>query len=307
MGDRKADRRGRATLPEAVDLRSLLASADRAEVPVLVVLTGPQVGQRILLESSALVGHDPEADLMLVGDGVEWHHASFSPKDGGWIVRDLTGHRRTEVNGMRVSEILLSDDDQIIIGGTVLRFELHDPVEQAYDEAIQERLTKDDLTGLLSRRTFDVTLESALAAADRHDRALALLVVDIDGVKHINDRLGHLVGAHVIREVGRRIGDLLGEDGCACRLGGDEFGVIVPGVGLAAGEAMGERIRAAVAAARIAHEGERLAVTVSVGVAAFPEHATAPLDLLRRADDAMYVVKRAGGDAVGRYVAPTPA
>ncbi len=284
-----------------MDLRSLLAGAERPEVPVLVVLTGPQVGQRILLEGPAILGGDPEADLMLVGDGVEWQHAAVFPREGGWVLRDLGAARGTEVNGMRVTEVVLCADDQISIGRTVLRFELQGPVEQAFHEAIQERITKDDLTGLLARRLFDLELASAIAAAVRHGRALALLVVDIDGVKEVNDRHGHLVGARVIAEVGRLLGALVGEDGCACRLGGDEFGVIVPGDGLAAGERMGARIREAVGAATIAHEGERLPITVSVGVAAFPAHGVEPLELLRRADDAMYAVKQAGGDAVRAY------
>ena len=300
MGD-SSERRGRATLPDAVDLSSLLGT-EKGEKPVLMVLTGPQVGQRILLEYSALIGQDPEADLMLVDDRVEWHHATVTPKDGGWVVCDLTGELRTEVNGMRVSEFMLSDDDQIILGGTVLRFELHGPVEQAFDEAIVERLTKDDLTGLLARRTFDIELASTISAAARNERELALLVVDIDGVKAVNDRHGHMVGARVIATVGRAIGANLGEGGSACRLGGDEFGVLVSGVGIEAGLALGERIRAAVTELSLEHDGAPLPVTVSVGVAAFTEHGTEPLQLVRRADDAMYVVKRDGGDAVRAYV-----
>lgn len=300
MTDRKSDRRGRATLPEAVDVRSLIASADRPPAPVLVVLTGPQVGQRILLETRALIGRDPEADLMLVGDGVDWHHASVFPRDGEWVILDVAGDRRTSVNGMPVLEMMLSPDDQISIGRTVLRFELQGPVEQAFHEAIEERLTKDDLTGLLARRAFDLKLASALTAAERHGRPLALLVVDIDGVKDVNDRLGHLVGARVITEVGRRIGELVGPEGCACRLGGDEFGILLQGGDLAEASQMGAAICAGVRALVIPHDGENLAVTVSVGVAAFPDHAREPLALLRCADEAMYEAKRAGGDSVAR-------
>ena len=277
--------------------------AQRAEAPVLVVLTGPQVGQRIVLESAALIGQDPEADLMLVGDGVEWHHATVSPRDGGWVIRDLGTERRVAVNGMPVAEILLSPDDQISIGRTVLRFELQDAVEQAFHEAIEERLSKDDLTGLLARRRFDLELASAITAAARHGTELALLVVDIDGVKDVNDRHGHLVGARVITEVGRRIGALVGAAGCACRLGGDEFGVLVPSAGGEAAERLGTEVRDAIRDATISHDGARLPVTVSVGVAVFPSDAGDSLALLRCADEAMYVVKRAGGDAVGRHVA----
>lgn len=300
--DRHKDRRGRATLPESIDPKALIAAAEK-EQPVIVVLTGPQVGQRILLELPALIGRDPEADLMIVDDGVEWHHATVLPKGGRWVVRDLTGAERTEVNGRRVQEAVLEDDDQILVGGTVLRFELHDPVEQAFDEAIVERLTKDHLTGLLARRAFDFELASAVAAAQRHTTSCALIVADIDGVKGVNDRFGHEAGAGLIADVGQRIGELVGEDAIACRLGGDEFGVLVPRGDLAEARALGERIRASIDRASFSHDGVALDVTVSVGVAVYPDHADEALDLLRRADEAMYVAKRAGGNGVHPYAA----
>mgnify|MGYP006292677815 FL=1 len=71
---------GRPTLPEAMDARELFADAREAK-PVLMVLTGPQVGQRIVLEDAAVVGRDPEADLMLFDESVDWHHARLEPGD----------------------------------------------------------------------------------------------------------------------------------------------------------------------------------------------------------------------------------
>lgn len=298
------DRRGRATVPEGFDTSVLGFSArSKSDKPVLVVLTGPQVGQRILLETAAMIGSDPEADLMIVGDAVDWHHAAVRPKDGAWVVVDLTGERRTEVNGMKVTELALSDDDQIILGGTVIRFEVHDAVEQAFDAAIVERLTKDDLTGLLARRAFDIELASEIAAAARHREHLAVLVVDIDGVKKINDRHGHMVGQRIIRDVGKRVGEIVGDRGVACRLGGDEFGIALRAVDAASGAEVAETIRADIAGREFSHEGEALAVSVSAGVAVFPGHGGTNLELLRRADDAMYAAKRDGGDAV-RIFAP---
>jgi len=301
--DRHKDRRGRATLPESIDPKALIAAAEK-EQPVLVVLTGPQVGQRILLELPALIGQDPEADLMIVDDGAEWHHASVFPKGSRWVIRDLTEEDRIEVNGKPVREAVLDDDDQILVGRTVLRFEVHDPVEQAFDEAIVERLNKDHLTGLLARRVFDFELASAVVAAQRHERCCALIVVDIDGVKTVNDRYGHEAGAGLIADVGKLIGELVGEEAIACRLGGDEFGVLMPRGGLDIARALGEGIRASVERASFAHDGAPLDVTVSVGVAVFPSHADEALDLLRRADEAMYVAKRAGGNGVHAYAAP---
>ncbi len=290
--------RGRPTLPEAFDSSLLFPTQKGGERPVLVVLTGPQVGQRIRLEQPALIGRDPEADLMLTDDAIDWHHCRVEPRDEGWAVVDLTGERRTEVNGMRVTELLLTPDDQIILGGAVVRFEVHDPIEQAYDEVVLERLNKDDLTGLLARRKFDLELTSAILAAGRHAEPLAVIVLDIDGVKPINDRHGHLVGARVIAEVGGIVGRVVGERGLACRLGGDEFGVVLPSHDLDAGVRVADQVRREVASARFEHDREPLHVRISGGVAVFPEHGESPLELLRVADEVLYRAKRSGGDRV---------
>ncbi len=293
--------RGRPTVPEGFDIRQIFAKAkDGGERPVLVVLTGAQVGQRILLEQPALIGRDPESDLMLTDDGVEWHHCRVVPRGEGWTVIDLTGERRTEVNGMRVSELLLSPDDQIILGGTVVRYEVHDPVEQAYDQAVLERLNKDDLTGLLARRKFDVELESAVVAAGRRGEALALVVLDVDGVKPINDRYGHLVGARVIAEVGAVVGRVAGELGPCCRLGGDEFGIVLSGCDAERGFEVADAVRRAVAERDFQHEGEPLHVRISGGVAVLGRGGSTPIELLRAADEALYRAKRAGGDRIER-------
>lgn len=291
--------RGRPTLPEPIDAAALFGRSG-APKPVLVVLTGPQVGQRIRVEEPATIGRDPMCDLMLTDDSVEWHHARVEPSAEGWQVVDLTGARRTEVNGMRVAKLLLSPDDQIILGHTVVRFEVHDQIEQAYDEAVLERLYKDELTGLLARRKYDIELRSALGAAAREGEALAVLVIDVDRLKRVNDLHGHLVGARVIADVGGIVGDVVreraGARGLACRMGGDEFGVALAGADAERAAHLAEVVRERVAAARLEHDGVRLDVRVSTGISLFPRHGRTALELLRHADEALYAAKREGGD-----------
>ncbi len=294
----KSSDRGRPTIPEAIDAASLLRAGGQLGQtrPVVVVLTGPQVGQRILLEQAALIGRDPEADLMLTDEEVAWHHARIEPRDGGWGVVAIEG--RTEMEGVRVEAQALAPDDQIVVGGTVLRFEVHDPVEQAYDQAVLERLNTDELTGLYARRKFDVELVSAIAGALRKAQPLSVIVLDLDGLKAVNDRHGHLVGAAVIAHTGRLLARVLAGRGFACRLGGDEFGVALPGSGLEAGLAVADAIRARVAAEPFVYETHPLGVRLSGGVAAFPMHGGTPVELLRAADEALYRAKSAGGDRI---------
>ena len=263
---------------------------------MLVVLTGAQLGERRLLRDEAIeIGRDPDADLVLRDPEVAWRHARIAPALDGWMVHDLENVARgVEVNGIKVSRVLLTRDDRIQLGGTVLRFEMHDPVEQAFDAAIEERLSKDELTGLLSRRKFELELGARLDAARVGGETVGLAVLDLDRLKAINDRHGHLVGARVIAESGRAIARVLPGSAFACRLGGDEFAVALPSATIGTLEALASAIRAAVAAMSVHHDGERLEVGISAGIAVGPAQGQEPFTLLRAADDALLRAKRDG-------------
>ncbi|MFK7986846.1 MAG: diguanylate cyclase [Sandaracinaceae bacterium] len=285
---------GRPTLPEAMDAVSLFGDADAA--PVLVVLTGPQLGQRIVLEDASLMGRDPTCALMLTDPAVKWHHARVEPSGHGWLLTDLTGGEgRTEVNGTPIRAHALAPDDQVLVGHTVVRYDLHDPVERAYDEAVLERLYKDELTGLPSRRKFDLDLQSTLALAKQGPAPLAVMILDLDHLKKVNDTYGHAAGEHTIATVGRRLGEAMGDRGFVGRLGGDEFAAFV----MAPPEyamSVAEDLRKAVSDTPIPYEDASLHVAASIGVAFFPDHGDTELKLLRGADQALYAAKGRGGN-----------
>jgi len=146
----------------------------------------------------------------------------------------------------------------------------------------------DDLTGLPNRRWFDRRLREAITAAGREGRELAVLVIDLDHFKWLNDTLGHHAGDRVLAELGPRLRTALREGDGLARLGGDEFAAVLQDAGSAAGAAA--RI-AAVLEARVSVEGIDLQVAASIGVALYPEHGTDAVTLLRRADVAMYEAK----------------
>jgi diguanylate cyclase (GGDEF)-like protein len=155
----------------------------------------------------------------------------------------------------------------------------------------------DDLTGLGNSRQLNQVLPQLIATG----RPLALLVLDFDNFKQVVDRYGHLVGGQTLAFMGRVIARQLRPGDSAARFGGDEFAVILPASGVEAGVAVAETIRAAVAeAARLdGTDVDISGVTVSIGVATFPDHAQDAIDLLRAADQAMYDVKRKWKNAVG--------
>ncbi len=167
-----------------------------------------------------------------------------------------------------------------------------------FEELAGEART-DALTGLRHHGAFMSDLGPAVAEARRDGRALGLLMIDLDGFKQINDRLGHLAGDALLSGLASRMrGVLRGREGLY-RYGGDEFAAILPGADRAATALVAERLREAVSKQPFAWgRGERLAVTCSLGAASLPEDAVEPITLIAAADCALLEAKAQGKNKV---------
>lgn len=266
--------------------------------PALVVATGEAAGTRVVVDHSVLIGRDPTADLMLADALVSWHHARVEDRGDSWTLLDLDSTNGVTVNGQRAREWRLSPNDRIVIGSSAILFELQDGLSQALNENVQNLLNIDDLSGLLVRRKFDTELERSIEFARQQVQPLALLVMDLDGVKKINDTHGHLFGAYVIGEAGHLIGRVIAGSGIACRFGGDEYLAALPGLDSAEAAAVAERILESIHRHTFIKDGVKLAPGISIGVAAFPRHAAGAESLFQAADKALYRAKHAGKNRV---------
>jgi diguanylate cyclase (GGDEF)-like protein len=168
-------------------------------------------------------------------------------------------------------------------------------------ERARHLATHDQLTGLANRSLFHDRLAQAVAAARRGRQKLAVLFVDLDGFKSINDTLGHAVGDGLLRGIARRIASCLRESDTAARLGGDEFAVLLTNLG-------NELDAATVARKIVAALGEPLqfrqqstTIRCSIGIATFPRDAQDAEALLKRSDTAMYHAKQRGGSRFDFY------
>ena len=164
-----------------------------------------------------------------------------------------------------------------------------------------ERLSvTDELTGLANRRHLDDELEHELQRHERHGRAFAVLMLDVDRFKVLNDTHGHPAGDAVLKQLARVLTECSRKGDTVARFGGEEFLVILPETPAAAAEVMGERIRSATEAERfiLDEAGIAVKVTASIGLALFPQHGRTPEALIAAADQALYRSKQGGRNRV---------
>jgi len=167
------------------------------------------------------------------------------------------------------------------------------------EEAIRQMAYYDRLTGLPNRRLLEDRMERVLATARRQGRKASVLFIDLDKFKHVNDQRGHEVGDWLLQQVALRMRSVLRESDTAARVGGDEFVVLLPD-STRADDAVhvAEKIRQAIERPFTRDDGVTLEISSSVGVALYPDHAQEARDLLRFGDQAMYVAKKHGRNAV---------
>lgn len=161
-------------------------------------------------------------------------------------------------------------------------------------EALRQQSVRDSLTGVYNRRHFDEMLRREMSAAARHSVPLAVLMLDVDHFKRLNDTQGHAAGDDALLGVARLLTHCFRESDVICRYGGEEFGVILPGSTLEQAYARAEFCRGIVESAQLQSAGRNLgSITVSIGVAISTEF-TDPQEIVRAADAALYQAKRMG-------------
>ena len=281
--------------------------------PALVFLSGELIAVPIPLDrEEVIMGRALEADVRVNDTQVSRQHAKItavanSTKNAAeYILTDLDSRNGTFLNGRRVRRETLENGDKISIGETILRFDLLDEIDREYQRQIHRLISHDDLTGLLSSRSFFSELRREAGRATAENRPFCVLMMDGDNFKGVNDKYGHLTGSKTIEEIGFSIMTNLRSGDAAARFGGDEFAAFLLDAELPQALIAAERMRASIenyefsivrqAAARETHH-----ITVSIGVASFPTDSSDPIELVEMADSALYRAKRSGRNLVAAY------
>ena len=281
--------------------------------PALVFLSGELIAVPIPLErEDVILGRALEADVRVNDAKVSRRHAKIHTIINGstgateYVISNLSSRNGVFVNGEKIEEAHLTHGDKITIGEHILRFELLDEIDREYQRQIHRLITHDDLTGLLSSRSFFSELRRESARAKAEGRQLCVLVMDVDHFKLVNDTYGHLTGSKTLEEIGQCIIGIMRSGDAASRFGGEEFAAFLLDADLAQGLIAAERIRAAIemtefSVIRQGTPAESHRVTISIGVASFPDDSSDPIELVEIADSALYRAKREGRNRVCAY------
>ena len=295
---------------QTVNIKTLRRSSPRPDrgTPALIVMAGGDLGKVFQFDQEdKTIGRDVEAEISLRDSLVSRRHAQVyrqKAEDSDaiyYVIVDLHSTNGTFVNGERISKAFLQDGDKIQIGNTMLKFTFHDETDHHYQQEIQRRIQLDELTGLLSLNAFYERMERGLKQAQRSQSRVAILMMDLDGLKAVNEKHGHLAGSFLIKRVGRILHVKLGRLGEVGRYGGDEFVACVPDLETEEILARLEKLRAAIAEHRFTFKNKSVRITLSMGLATFPWDGHSVEALIAAADAALFTAKRQGKNRIAVY------
>ena len=276
---------------------------DRA---TLTVLNGLHAGQTFALDGlDHIVGRGTEADLWLEDPTISRRHARLTRRpDGRFLIEDCGSTNGTFVAGRRLEgRADLQNGDRIQIGPILmLRFAITDDAEEALQRRLYESSTRDALTRAFNRKYLNERLIAEIAHARRHKTQLALLMLDIDRFKEVNDVHGHLAGDIVLRVVSSHVARLIRVEDVFARYGGEEFVILVRATALKDATKLAERVRTTIERLQIAatNTERSLTVTTSIGISSLAElpPEAGPNELIATADARLYRAKVAGRNRV---------
>jgi len=284
--------------------------------PALVFMRGDLLAAPIPLErDEVILGRALEADIRVNDARASRLHARIRIEHDAqtgaprYRVTDLGSTNGTLLNGQPVTDAFLQNGDKLIIGEHLIRFDLLDDIDREFQRQLYRLIAHDELTGLLTSKSFFSELRREAARAESEGRPFCVLMMDLDHFKLVNDTHGHLVGSQTLEEIGGLIMRALRAGDVAARFGGEEFAAFLLDADCAQALVAAERVRTTIqehlfAATRrgaALAEKRTLRLTISIGVASYPDDARDPIELIELADTALYHAKQSGRNRVSAF------
>lgn len=283
-------------------------ASDPSPEASVIVIAHPQnqmLGTRFRFRSgtTVILGRSPAADISLPEiSSMSRQHARLRYRAESVVLEDLGSTNGTYVNDRRIEEpTVLRSGDRFQVGAVHFKFLQERDVENAYHQAIHDLVVRDGLTQISNRRNFEQEAEREMVRARRYKRPLALILMDLDHFKTVNDTRGHLCGDFVLKQIVKLTRDLLRREQVFARVGGEEFAILSPEARAEGARVLAERLRLRIGRHEFQHSGTSFRVTCSFGVAELTTDMKSPQDLFEAADQALYRSKQGGRNAVTVY------
>ena len=265
----------------------------------LLMIHGEHLGKRFEVgEVPLTIGRSAACTIQLSEYSVSRQHCKILRESGSVFLFDENSTNGTYVNTSVVNKQELVDGDRIFVGRNVFKFYSGDQIEQAYHEATYRMMTTDGLTGAHNRDFFEEELLREFKRFRRYHRSLSLMMLDVDKFKLVNDTAGHVAGDRLLASVASCIASVLRSNDLFCRVGGDEFAVLMPEVELCAALDLADRLQTTIQEENPGADDLDFPITLSIGVAEATLDTHSAEDLKKAADDQMYEAKNAGRDCV---------
>lgn len=303
--------------------------AARERRPSLVFLLGELLAASIPLERDEVVlGRTLDADVRINDARASRLHARIQIERNAvtgemlYRITDLNSTNGTILNGVPITDAYLSNGDKIIIGAHILRFDLLDEIDREFQQRIHRLLAHDELTGLLTSKSFFSELQRETERAEAEARPFCVMMMDIDHFKAVNDTYGHLVGSQTLETVGALIKGALRAGDVAARFGGEEFAAFLLNATYSDAITAAERVRTTIESHEFngivnqhkeshepsapinPHAPKTFHITISIGISMFPNDAHDSVKLVELADTALYHAKNSGRNRVCIYSSP---
>ena len=273
------------------------------EPPVLYVVSGPHkiVGQAWVLQKDRVIGREQEqSHIIIQSTGISRKHVLIKYQKNRVQIQDLGSTNGTFLNDekMTAHEIYdLKNNDLIQIGKVVFKFAAKGQVEGRHVLHVQNQIYQDDLCQINNRLFMEMKAKECVSTAKKTQLSFCFSIFDIDFFKKINDKHSHLAGDFILFSVSQLVQKTIRKDDIFCRIGGEEFGLLLFCSMKSATQLM-EKIRKKIESEVFNFENKDLKITISAGVSCFQKGDTSWKDIYARADKFLYQSKKSGRNQV---------
>ncbi|HLB59366.1 MAG TPA: GGDEF domain-containing protein [Bdellovibrionota bacterium] len=297
VGKKRPDK---TTLVEDQELQEKLERAKQTQ-PSLVLIAGKPLGKRFPINPpQVVIGRSAEVDIRIDVPQMSRRHSVIKIEEDKAVIEDLGSTNGTFVNDVRVVRpIVLAEGDHIRCGKSILKYIPKGSIESLYHEDIHGMAHIDNLTKVYNKMYLLDCLRIEFSRSKNLEADLSIIMLDLDHFKQVNDTLGHEAGDYALRETISTIKQkVLRAEDLIGRYGGEEFVIILSDTPKKRAADIAERLRTAVESHHFEYEGKEIPLNISLGVTSLDPKDRDPVDLIRRADEALYEAKRTGRNRV---------